>query len=45
MRMCNSHLARMEVRHYAELIDSAEEALQGAEEVEAIGQADGEARR
>lgn len=42
MRIYNSHLARAEVRHYAELIESAEEALRVAEEVEAIGQADAE---
>lgn len=42
MRIYNSHLARVEVRHYAELIESAEAALRVAEEVEAIGQADAE---
>lgn len=34
LRIYNSHLARVEVRHYAELIESAEEALRVAEEVE-----------
>lgn len=42
MRIYNSHLTRAEVRHYAELIESAEEALRVAEEVEAIGQDDAE---
>jgi hypothetical protein len=42
MRIYNSHLTRAEVRHYAELIESAEEALRLAEEVEAIGQDDAE---
>ena len=40
LRIYNSHLARVEVRHYAELIDSAEEALRVAEEVESAEQAD-----
>ena len=42
MRIYNSHLARAEVRHYAELIESAEEALRIAEELDAIEQADAE---
>lgn len=42
LRIYNSHLARVEVRHYAELVESAQEALRVAEEVEAIEQADAE---
>lgn len=42
LRIYNSHLARVEVRHYAELIESAEEALRVAEEVELIEEADAE---
>jgi hypothetical protein len=40
MRIYDSHLARVEVRHYAELIESAEEALRVAEEVDLADQAD-----
>jgi hypothetical protein len=36
LRIYNSHLGRVEVRHYAELIESAEEALRITEETEAV---------
>lgn len=40
IRIYASHLARVEVRHYAELIESAEQALRVAEEVDSIEFAD-----
>jgi hypothetical protein len=42
LRIYNSHVARVEVRHYAELIESAEAALRIAEEIEAVTEPEGE---
>lgn len=36
LRIYNSHLGRVEVRHYAELIESAEQALRITEEIDGI---------
>ncbi len=41
LRIYNSHLARVEVRHYAELIESAEESLRIATEIEAVTEPQG----